>query len=203
MRGNMSTYEYGSPSNDENVVEVLRLAIVEGEQDARLRLQQYLGDVVCGWLRQHPRSETAYYLGNENYYVAATFERFWQFPFDRQFEFSTLDSVMPYLRLSLNEVILNMLRTSSRPKEVQLRQPDFLRKQEMEDETSCHEVWERVQKNLLNVHEQRLTYLLFHCGLKPREIIHHSSQEFNDVCEISRLRLQIMERLLSNADHLQ
>ena len=67
----------------------------------------------------------------------------------------------------------------------------------MEDETSCHGVWERLQKDLLNVREQRLAYLLFHCGLKPREIIHHCSQEFYDVYEINRLRLYIMKRLLS------
>jgi hypothetical protein len=197
MRGNMSTYDYGSPSNDEHVVEVLRRAIVEGEQDAQLCLQQSLGDVVCEWLRQHPRRETAYYLGNEEYYVAATFERFWQLACKRKFEFSTFDSVMPCLRLSLNGVILDMLRTSSRPKEVQLLQLDFLRKQQMEDETSCHGVWERLQNDLLNAHEQRLAYLLFHCGLKPREIIHYCSQEFCDVCEINRLRLHIMGRLLS------
>src|SRR5215467_7029840 len=94
MRGYMSTYDYGSPFNDENVVELLRYAIVEGEQNARLRLQQYLGDVVRGWLRQHPRRESLYCLVNEEYYVAATFKRFWQLTFDRQFEFSTFDSVM-------------------------------------------------------------------------------------------------------------
>jgi len=197
MRGNMSTYDCGNSSNNEYVVDALRRAIVEGEQDARLCLQQYLGDVVLGWLRQHPRRETAYYLGNEEYYIAATFERFWQLACNRQFEFSTSDSVMPYLHLSLNGVILDVLRTSSRPKEVQLPQPDFLRKQQMEDENSCHGVWERLQKDLLNVHEQRLAYLLFHCGLKPREIMHHCSQEFYDGCEINRLRLLIMGRLLS------
>ncbi len=67
----------------------------------------------------------------------------------------------------------------------------------MEDETSCHVVWERLQKDLLNMHEQRLAFLLFHCGLKPREIILRCSQEFYDVCEINRLRLHIIGRLLS------
>ena len=197
MRGNMGSYDCGNSSSNEYVVDALRRAIVEGEQNARFCLQQYLGDVVLGWLRQHPRMETAYYLGNEEYYVAATFERFWQLACDRQFEFSTFDSVMPYLRLSLNGAILDMLRTSSQPKEVLLPQADFLRKQQKEDETSCHGVWERLQKDLPNVHEQRLAYLLFHCGLKPREIIHQYSQEFCDVCEINRLRLHIMGRLLS------
>jgi hypothetical protein len=193
----MGSYDCGNSSSNEYVVDALRRAIVEGEQNARLCLQQYLGDVVLGWLRQHPRRETAYYLGNEEYYVTATFERFWQLACDRQFEFSTFDSVMPYLRLSLNGAILDMLRTSSQPKEVLLPQPDFRRKQQMEDETSCHGVWERLQKDLFNVHEQRLAYLLFHCGLKPREIIHHCSQEFYDVCEINILRLHIMGRLLA------
>jgi hypothetical protein len=151
MRGNMGSYDCGNSSSNEYVVDALRCAIVEGEQDARLRLQQYLGDVVRGWLRQHPRREAAYYLGDEEYYVAATFERFWQLACDPQFEFSTFDSVMPYLRLSLNGAILDMLRTSSQPKEVLLPQPDFRRKQQMEDETSCHGVWERLQKDLLNV----------------------------------------------------
>jgi hypothetical protein len=193
----MGSYDCGNSSSNEYVVDGLRRAIVEGEQNARFCLQQYLGDVVLGWLRQHPRRETAYYLGNEEYYVAATFERFWQLACDRQFEFSTFDSVMPYLRLSLNGVILDMLRTSSQPKEVLLPQPDIRSKQQMEDETSCHGVWERLQKDLLNVHEQRLAYLLFHCRLKPREIIHYCSQEFCDMREIKRLRLHIMKRLLS------
>src|SRR5215467_1333656 len=185
IRGNMSTYDYGSPSNDVNVVEELHHAIVEGEQHARLRLQQYLGDVVRGWLRQHPLRETAYYLSNEEYYVAATFERFWQLAFDRQFELSNFDSVMTYLCLSLNGDILDMLRTSSRPKEVMSLHPDFHNKQQMEDETSCHGLWEGLQKNLLNMSEQRLAYLLFHCGLKPQEIVLQYSQEFDDVCEIN------------------
>lgn len=121
----MSTYVYGSPSNDENAVEVLRRAIVEGDQDARLRLQQYLDDVVRGWLGQHPRRETAYHLGNEEYYVAMTFERFWNLTTDRQLEFSTFDAALSYLRLSLNGIILDMLRTSSQPKKVLLPQHEF------------------------------------------------------------------------------
>ena len=197
MRGNMSTYGYGSLSNNENAIEVLRHAIAESDQDARVHLQQYLDEIVRGWLRQHPSGEAACRLDNEEHFVAATFERFWQLTIDSQLEFSTFATVLSYLRLSLNGVILDMLRTSSRPKEVQLPQPDFLRKQQMEDETSCYGVWEGLQKDLLNVHEQLLAYLLFHCGLKPQEIIHHCSQEFCDVCEINRLRLHIMGRLLS------
>lgn len=191
----MSTYEYGSPPLDENIVEELHRAIVEGEQNARLRLQQDLGDVVRRWLREYPRKETAYCLGNEEYYIAATFERFWQLASDQQLEFSTIGSVIPYLGLSLNGVVLDMLRTSSQPKEVTLLQPNFYNKQHLEYETFCHEVWEGLQKKLPYVREQRLAYLLFLCGLNPREIIHHYSSEFNDVGEINQLRLYMMSLL--------
>jgi hypothetical protein len=199
----MTTYGYGSPSDDKNAIEILRCAIAEGDQDARVRLQQYLGEVVRGWLRQHPRREAACRLNHEEHYVTATFERFWQLTIDQQLEFSTFSTVLPYLRLSLNGAILDMLRAPSRPKEVQLPQPDFLGMSQMEDETSCTEVWERLQRVLLNVREQRLAYLLFHCGLKPQQILHCCPQEFCDVYEIYRLRLNMMGRLLPNVDHLQ
>jgi hypothetical protein len=190
----------GDPSNDENVIEVLRRAIVEGEQDARLCLQQSLGDVVCEWLRQHPRREIAYYLGNEEYYIAATFERFWQLAFDRQLEFSTFDSVMPYLRLSLNGAILDTLRTYSRPREVALPEPGEAGEPPVEDQTDSKEIWKILHTILPSDREKRLAYLLYHCGLGPREIVHFCPQEWNDVQDIYRLRVNIMERLLCNAD---
>jgi hypothetical protein len=193
----------GDPSTDEYDVELFRRAIAEGDQDDRLLLQQYLSEVVRRWIGYHPLRVAACRLNNEEHYVTATFERFWQLAIDQQLEFNTFSTVLPYLRLSLNAAILDMLRALSRPKEVQLPQPDFLGMSQIEDETSSTEVWECLQRVLLNVHEQRLAYLLFHCGLKPREILHCCPQEFNDVCEIYLLRLVIMGRLLPNVDHQQ
>lgn len=186
----------GDPSTDEHDVELFRRATVQGDQDARASVKQHLSEVVRGWLRQHPSREAACRLDNEEHFVAATFERFWQLAIDRQLEFSTFATVLPYLRLSLNGVILDLLRAPSRPKEVQLPQPDFMRKLQMEGKTSSTEVWGHLQRGLLNVREQRLAYLLFHCGLKPREIIHYCSQEFCDACEIYSLRHNIIERFI-------
>ena len=66
----------------------------------------------------------------------------------------------------------------------------------MEDGTDNSEVWEILQMILSNPREQRLAYLLFHCGLKPREIIHYCPQEWSNVQEIYRLRRNILERVL-------
>ncbi len=49
---------------------------------------------------------------------------------------------------------------------------------------------------LPNKREQRLAYLLFHCGLKSREIVRFCPQEQ----EIYQLRRIILERVLRNAD---
>ena len=51
--------------------------------------------------------------------------------------------------------------------------------------------------------EQRLAYLLYHCGLKPREIVRFCPQEWSDVKEVYRMRRNIMERLLHHADQLR
>ena len=73
----------------------------------------------------------------------------------------------------------------------------------VEDVTDGSEVWEVLQTMLPNEREQRLAYLLFHCGLKSREVVRFCPQEFSDVQEIYRMRRSIMGRLLRNADQLR
>jgi len=50
--------------------------------------------------------------------------------------------------------------------------------------------------------EKRLAYLLYNCGLKPREIVRFYPQEWSDVQEIYGLRRAIVEHLLDNANQL-
>jgi hypothetical protein len=198
MRKKMITYHCGRSSKDKYVLELLRRAIVQGDQGARAVVQDRLGEVVRGWLHCHPSREAVCRLNSEEHYVANAIERFWQVTIDQQVEFSMLTTALSYLRVSLNGVILDTLRGSSRPKEAPLPQPDSLQEQLLEDETSSAEVWELLQSILLNVREQRLAYLLFHCGLGPWEIVYCCSQEFSDVDEIYHLRHTIMARLLSS-----
>ena len=160
----MSTFLCGSPSNDEHVVELLRCALVRGDQEARVRVQLCLGEVVRGWFGRHPNREALCRLDSEENYVAVTFERFWQVTNDQQIEFSTIATALHYLRVSLNGAILDRMRASSGPKEVPSPQPGSPGEPLMEDVTPNAEVWELLRSMLLNVREQRLAYLLFHCG---------------------------------------
>jgi len=198
----MSAYQCGDPSNDESAIELLRRARMHTDQNARKEVQQYLGRVVRGWLYRHPNRDALYQLDNTGNYVDAAFERFWQVTIDQQIDFNDLTTVMHYLFVSLNGAILDKLRASSRLKEAPLPQSTFPGETLPEDAISSNVVLERFQRDLLNVREQRLVYLLFHCGLKPQEIVHCCPQEFSDACEIYSLWHTIMKRLLRIGNHL-
>jgi hypothetical protein len=200
----IDNYCKSEPWTDEYGLELLRRAIVQGDQEAWVGVQHCFSGLVRRWLRRHPKREVAYRLESEENYIAQTFERFWQATaLTRHVEFMTLAAALQYLRASLNGVILDTLRAYARPREVTLPEPGEAGEPYMEDVNGSSEVWETLQTMLPDEREQRLAYLLFHCGLKSREIMRFCPQEWSDVREIYRLRRSIMERLLRNADQLR
>ncbi len=197
-------YHKGEPWTDEYGLELLRRAIVQGDQEAWVGVQHCFNELVRRWLRRHPKREVTCRLESEENYVAQTFERFWQATAStRHVEFNTLAAALQYLRASLNGVILDTLRAYARPREVMLPESGEAGELQAEDTADRGEVWEALQTMLADEHEKRLAYLLFHCGLKPREIVRFCPQEWSDVREIYRLRRNVMERLLHNADQLR
>jgi hypothetical protein len=200
----LGNYRRGESCTDAYGLELLRRATFQDDQEAWAWVQHCFGGMVRGWLRRHPQREVACRLESEENYVAQTFERFWQTTaFNQRVEFSTLAAALQYLRASLNGVILDMLRAYARPGEISLPGPGEPGEPFGEDKTENSEVWESLLLILTNPREQRVAYLLFHCGLGPRDIIRFCPQEWSDVQEIYRLRRNIMERFLRNADHLR
>jgi len=185
-------------------VELFRRATLQGNQEARARVQHCFREVVHGWLGRHPSREVACRLESEEYYVAQAFERFWQATAQsQQVAFKTLAATLQYLRSSLHGAVLDTLRAYSRPQEVPLPEPGEAGESGAEDHMEGPEVWEILQRLLPDPRERRLAYLLYHCGLKPREIVRFCAPEWNDVQEIYRLRRNILERLVRYADQLR
>jgi len=200
----IGNYRKGEPSDEQFALELFRRATVQGSQDAWLWLQQCFGEIVLGWIRCHPRREAAYRYDSEENYVARAFERFWQATtLNQKLEFSSLGAALQYLRASLNAAIVDTLRVYSRPRETQLPEPGSPGEPLVEEAVDSNELWELLLGMFPNQQEQRLMYLLYHCGLKPREIMYHCPQEFGDVQHIYRLRRSMMERLLRNVDQLR
>ncbi len=199
----MSPRRCGDPSSDQYAIELFRRATRHGDQEAWAEVQHCFSESVRGWLRQHPNREAMGCPENEEHYVALAFARCWQSTTSQQLEFGQLSALLEYLRTCLNVVILDTLRVYARPKEDSVREPVEPGKPLVEGSPDSDEVWGFLKAMLPNEREERLAYLLFHCGLSPREILTYAPQEFYDVQEIARLRHNILERWLRNADHLR
>jgi hypothetical protein len=200
----IDTFHRGEPCTDTSGVELVRRATLQKDQEARAWMHHCFGGVVRSWLRGHPSREAACRLESEEHYVALTFERFWQAsPLPQQVELGTLGAVLRYLRASLNGAIVDRLRAYARPRAVP--QPDSGAREEphVQDTNDSSELWEILQTVLPNLREQRVASLLFHAGLKPKEIARFCAQEFPDIQEIYRLRCSIVEQLLRHADILR
>lgn len=170
-------------------LELWRRAKTHSDLQAWAAFQQCLEETVLSWLYDHPGSEAACRVQSERHFVALAFERLRQATVQGQVTCETLFEVLAYLRASLNGAILETLRVSSRPQAVSSPWPD------VEECPGSNEVWDRLQARLFNRREQRLTYLLYHCGLEPGEIVRCYPQEWSDVHKVARLRRIILARL--------
>jgi hypothetical protein len=178
-------------------LELLRRVSIHSDLQAWATFQQSLEETVLTWLHEHPVCEAACRLQSERYFVALAFERLRQAAVQRQVACETLSGMLLYLRASLNGAILETLRVSERPGAASSPWPDG------EDHSNRGDLWDTLQARLSNQREQRLAYLLYHCGLEPAEIVHCCPQEWSDVQEIYRLRRTILERILNNANLLR
>ena len=183
-------------------LELLRRAIAHGDQQAWAGFQLYLEETVVTWLHEHPSRKAICRGLCEKDVVAQAFERFRQGASQGQMAFETLAEVLVYLRANLHGVILERLRTLSRPKEVSRLVPALAGEPRVEDQLDSNEIWEALQTLLPSARERRLAYLLYHCGLGPQEIVHCCPQEWSDALEICRLRRNIVERFLHHADSI-
>jgi hypothetical protein len=177
-------------SLEASLLELLRRACTYGDLQAWTAFQQSLEETVLTWLNDHPGCEVACLLQSERHLVALAFERLRQAAVQMHVACETFSGVLVFLRASLNGAILETLRVSKRPGAVSSIWPD------VEDCPNRSEVWDRLQVRLSNRREQRLAYLLYHCGLEPAEIVRCCPQEWSDVHEVVRLRRIILERLL-------
>ncbi len=200
----INNYRRGEPSSDKYCLEIFRRAMLEHDNAAWTLLVERFHEYMLGSFRRHMRREAASLLDSPENYIARAFERFWLAAvYNQQLEFTTLAAALSYLRNCLNGAILDTLRAHSRSREVALPESGFPDEPAVEDHEEGQGLWEIIQSLLSNKRERRVAYLLYHCNLKPREIVRRCPQEFSDVQEIYRLRRNIMERLMRDSDQIR
>lgn len=191
------------PSDDRYCLEILRRALVEQVDLAWSMVQRCFSEVVRIWLRSHPGSDVALRRDAEENYIAQTFSRFWYATRNQQLEFTTLNGALSYLHATLNGIIMDTMRVHFRSVEVPLPDPGFSGEPSAEEHEDGRMLWESIQNLLPDEGERRLVYLLYYCGLKPREIVRRFPQEYGDVKEIYRVNQNIIDRLRRSRERLR
>lgn len=200
----ISNYRKGEPCNEQYVLELLRRATLQCDHQAWFCLRQCLNEIALSWIHSHVYRDAAYRYDNVENYADQAFERFWiATACNQKVEFHSLSAALKYLYISLNSVILDTMRTYSRPKEMPLPEPGSVGEPAVEDSIDVSELWQILRDMFPDKREQRLIHLFFYCGLKPREIVRYCPQEFSDVHEIYRLRRNIYDQLLRNVHQLR
>jgi integrase len=198
----IKNFRNGEPFDDRYCLEIFYRAITKQNAEAWDLLQRRFSPLVLGWLRRDSRHDLACRYDSEENYMAQAFARFWQATVRNQnLQFGSLAAALRYLHTSLNGAIIDTLRAYDRPVEIPWPERGQFGFEEpaVEDEEGS-ELWEVIKSLLPEAREQRLAYLLFHCGLKPREIVKYCPSDFSDVQIVYSLRRNIFERLLRNAD---
>jgi hypothetical protein len=200
----INNYRRGEAYSDHYCLEIFRRAMLKRDNVAWTLLEARFREFLLGSFRRHPRSEAASRLDSPENYVAKAFARFWfAAVHNQQLEFTTLAAALRYLRGCLNSTILDALRAHSRAKEVPLPEPGFVGEPAVEDHDDRRGLWEAIRSLLPSERERRLAYLLYHCNLKPRELLRVCPQEFSDAQEIYRLRHNIVERVQRGVDQIR
>jgi hypothetical protein len=185
----------GETHDDQCWVEVLRRATVQRDDAAREVIEYHLGQIVRGWIACHPKKKVACRLASEASYVTRTCERFWQAIAQQEQAINRLTTALRYVRACLNGVILDTLRAYTYATAMPLPGPA---EAGVEDHEDAHASWERICGMLPSAREQRVAYLLFHCGLQPEDIVRLYPHELGDRQEICRVRRTVIGRLLAS-----
>jgi hypothetical protein len=199
----MSRYRSKEPYSDHYCLEILRRAVVQHDDNAWAVLQQQFSESAHAWIGRHPYRELALRYEMEQNYIDDAFRRFWQAVSDQRLVFSTLGGALNYLHLCLNCAIMDTLRLYSRPKEEHIPDNGHPDAPQIEDHYHEDELWEVIQNLLAGTKERRVAYLLFHCNLKPREIVRHCPGEFRSEAEIYSLKRNITERIFRNLSQIR
>lgn len=190
--------------DDQYCLEIFRRAILQRVDQAWVTLHQRFGETVRIWLRSHHTCDLALMHDSEENYIALTFSRFWYAVREQQVEFPTIYAALSYLHATLNGVIIDALRTQRRSKEVALPETDSPDEPfSLQEPDNDQAVWQSLQGLIADTREQRVLYLLYYCGLKPREIVARCPQEFSDVKDVYRLNHNILDRLRRNKDRVR
>jgi DNA-directed RNA polymerase specialized sigma24 family protein len=200
----LGNYRQQKASDDRYCLEIFRRAMVDGDNEAWVALQERFRDNVLYWLRCHAKRQEALQIDTAQSYVDDTFKRLWQWSDNQKLEFRSLAGALKFLHDCLLSSITDNLRRYAWKERVPLPEYAHPNTWMVEEESyDRNELWKSVQAFLTDKHELRVIFLLYYEGLKPKEIVKRCPEEFADEKEVYRLTRRALYRLRQHADILR
>jgi DNA-directed RNA polymerase specialized sigma24 family protein len=199
----ISKYYQLKEGDDRYCLEIFRRAMIDGDNEAWIALQEQFRSNVLSWLHVHSKRQEALQIDTAENYVDDTFKRLWQWGKNQQHEFQSLAGALKSLHLCLNSLIIDTLRTNTRHDLLSLLDDRDVVAADAEDHYDKHELWRAIETLITDKQELRVMFLLYNDGLKPREIVERCPEEFADIKEVYRLARNGLERLKRNAEILR
>lgn len=178
-------------------LELFRRALQERDKVAwELMYQQWKG-LLLHWLLRHPAARLVLEHESSESYLTATLMKFWQATSGTkrsQPAFETLADILAYLRRCLNSVVLDAVR------QIRALQPkgseDAIAAGVVSQaESSEGDLWRCIEQALPDTREQRLVYLRYVLGYRPREVAARYPAEFPQVERVYQLERTVLQRL--------
>jgi len=195
----INNYRQKKESDDRYCLEIFKRAIIDGDNEAWVALQEQFRENVLIWLRCHTKRQEALRIETEQNYIDDTFKRFWLWGNNQRLEFRSLAGALKSLNLCLNSLITDNLRFYARSERIPLPENRISTASTNGGPDDKRELWQAIQKILTDKRELRIVFLLYNEGLKPREIIQHCPGEFSDEKEVYHLTRNALDRLRRNA----
>jgi len=185
---------------------------MDDNNEAWIALKTQYSSYLLFWLHRHIKSQEALRLEPAQNYVDEALERLWKWGFNQrngvaqaeestfQVEFTSLAGALAFLKRCMNSLIWDKLRVDERNRVLPFPEDDPATTSTLEDYLSKKEFWHVIETILVNAREQRVIFLLYQQGLKPRQILEHCPGEFADVNEIYRLTRNARDRLFRHGD---
>jgi DNA-directed RNA polymerase specialized sigma24 family protein len=187
-------------TDDAPGLELFRRAMAEGDEAAwHAIVELYRGPLLAQAGRHAVRPLVS---ESDAFCVDRAFERFWcATRTGRIGEFNDLASIFKYLKLCLASVLIDEARARRRRADVSLE--DVSVDAWVSADPSARvigrlaerELWQAIERELVDANERLVARLSFVAGLSPREIVVRRPDKFSDVVDVYRVKRNMVERL--------
>lgn len=194
----MTNFKVSGVGDSDHCLQLFRMGIQEQNHEAFSAIYSNFEVQIKKWIYAH--SKFAQTGEDVEHFVSVTFSKLYHALEGEKFErMQNFASVMKYLRLCVNSVVIDYLR-SLPPPTVNIDDIS-LTVQSTQNDIALEEIWERILTSLPDPEDQLVARKVFIEGYKPAEI----SQQHPDMFETPRtvsVALQRIRRKLRSDKHL-